>query len=229
MLHTRKEFQYIILRSISQKNDSPPKHFLSPITKDMDDIDSLYKARQTVVEMLTDRGYTIPDEVPCDSMTQFKKLYANKQCDIFVKEPHKCYVKFVLTHKVRPNILREHIKTLREGDLEDEDDLVMVIRNKPNSTLLRITKEYPNVQIFWIRYLMVNITHHALNPTFVKMTDPEIEALLKQYRLTSRYQLPIMLKDDPISRYYAFSTGTVTRVIRSSVTSGEYVSYRCIK
>ena len=201
----------------------------------MDELDTLHKARHTVLEMLEDRGYTIPEEMAKVPLVEFKKLFANRQCDFTLKEPTTIHVKFLHLHKVRPNNLRDAIQHLR-GEPEDDspedphvDPILIVIRNKPNSTLQRIAREYRNVQLFWIQNLLVNITHHRLNPRFDKLSETEIQEVMTQYRLTSKFQIPMILKEDPISRYYAYSTGTVCRITRPSITSGEYISYRCVK
>ena len=197
--------------------------------KIMDDLASLFQARKTVIEMLQDRGFTINPELNCEKITNFKQIYNEKKCDILVKEPSPCYVKFVLLHKVRPNILRDYINQIREKTISESDELIIVIRNKPNSTLLKITKEFRNIQIFWLRNLMVNITRHSLNPKFRKLSEEEIEAILKTYHLNSRYLLPIMLSDDPISKYFGFKNGNVCEVTRTSKTNGNYICYRCVK
>ena len=195
----------------------------------MDELALLFKARSTIIEMLYDRGYTIEDGLKYDKLSEFKKLYNEKKCDILVKEPKQCYVKFVLLHKVRPNMLRDYINQIREKHIGNTDELIIVVQNKPNSTLLKIKKEFKNIQIFWLRNLIVNITHHKLNPQFRKLTEDEINTILNKYNISSRYQLPIMLNDDPISKYFGFKSGVVCEVSRISKTNGEYVSYRCVK
>ena len=196
----------------------------------MDDIHLIFKARQTVVEMLQDRNYSVPDSLLNEQLGDFKTAHSNKRLDIFVTQPHKCYVKFVLLHKIRPNILREYITQLKESHLDgDEGTLILVLRNKPNNTLYKLTGEFKNIQIFWLRNLIVNITHHRLVPKHEKLTEAEVEQLLSRYKLTSRNQLPMMFRDDPISQYFGYKSGNVCRITRNSVTSGEYITYRCVK
>lgn len=196
----------------------------------MDDIHLIFKARQTVVEMLRDRKYEIPDNLLNEKIGDFKTAHANKKLDIYVTNPKKCYVKFVLLHKTRPNILREYISQLKESHLDGDDGtLILVLRNKPNNTLNKLSNEFHNIQIFWLRNLIVNITHHKLVPKFEKIDESDIEPLLKNYKLSSRSQLPMMLRDDPISKYFGYKSGTVCRITRRSVTSGEYITYRCVK
>jgi DNA-directed RNA polymerase I, II, and III subunit RPABC1 len=200
----------------------------------MDEITYLYNARNTAIEMLKDRGYTVPIEIECNRITDFRPMYSKKQYDIEVDNPTKCYVKFILHTKVRPNNIRDLVSQIRDTSDTTEnkdinDNIIIVIKNKPNSTLKKLTKEFKGIQIFWIKLLVINITKHKLNPTFIKITEPEIEDLLTKLKLQSRQQLPLMLKDDPISLYFNFSSGNVCKVVSKSITNGEYVSYRCIK
>lgn len=195
----------------------------------MDDIQSLFQARKTVIEMLSDRGYTVPTEMHCDKLSDFRQLFNSKNCDIFINTPSLCYVKFILHHKIRPNALRDIVTQLVENQLSEGGDLIVVTRNKPNSALQKISKTFKGLQIFWVKNLVVNITKHKLNPTFVVLSEDQIDSLLKKYNLNSRYQLPLMLKDDPISHYYGLKSGSVCQVIRNSVTCGEHNSYRCVK
>lgn len=216
----------------------------------MDELNTLYNARRTTIEMLRDRGYTVPVEKDCNDLAEFRKRFSDRQCDFDLKEPHIFHVRFLHYHKVRPNNIRDLITSIRDVASDQEtanngngndatcqeglvdenvDPILVIIRNCPNSTLYRIARMYKNVQLFWIQHLIVNITHHHLNPKFERVPESEVEAILKQFRLSSKFQLPIILKDDPISRYYAYTSGTVCRVFRDSATGGEFVSYRCVK
>ena len=195
----------------------------------MDDYSSIYQARKTTIEMLEDRGYIVPESVKCDTFNDFKQQVYNKKCDILVTEPTKCYVKFVLISRVRPNTLREYITQIREKIVGEEDELILVIKNKPNTTLTRISKEFKGVQIFWIRNLLANITKHRFNPKFELVPDEEIIELLRKLQVKSKMHLPQMLKDDPISLYYGYKIGSIIKIIRISETSGKSVSWRVVK
>jgi DNA-directed RNA polymerase subunit H len=201
----------------------------------MDEITIYQNVYKTVLDMLGDRNFSIPDKYSSISLDEFKILFQNKQLDIYIDHASgnkKCYVKFIHTSKIRPNILREYIQQIKEEYLPNSDDqLIIVLKHKLNNTLLKIPKDpqFKFVQLFWMKHLFFNITKYDLVPQFERIPDDEIDELLKQLHITSKIQLPVMLVDDPISKYYAYTTGTVCKITRKSPSAGKSIHYRCIK
>ena len=84
------------------------------------------------------------------------------------------------------------------------------------------------MELFHISELQVNITEHEYVPQHTPMSKGEKKALLKQYRL-KEFQLPKILRDDPVARYLGLKKGDVVKIVRKSETAGKYVTYRiCI-
>lgn len=190
----------------------------------------LFKCRKTLIQLLRDRGYDVPLVYDCDKLSEFKQIHQAKRLDIFVKEPKKCYVKFVIINKTRPQMIRDYLEDIKKKYITDDNDsIIIILKNKPHNTLFKLSKEFKNIQFFWLEELVNNITHHSLNPKFEKLTPNQVSSLLKHYSLTSKYFLPITLYTDPIAKYYNFVSGDVFKVTRSSITNGVYISYRCIK
>ena len=196
----------------------------------MEELTVYRKVYDTTMEMMRDRGYSVPKRVLTTS--EFTALYNNKQLDLCLNNngnSKKCYVKFIHTNKIRPNILREYIQQIKGEYLPDQ--IIIVLKQKPNNTLLKIPSDpqFNFVQIFWMKHLMFNITKHTMVPKFEKLTEEESDALLKQMNIQNRFQLPIMLSTDPISKYYDYSNGDICRITRKSPGSCMAYSYRCVK
>jgi DNA-directed RNA polymerase I, II, and III subunit RPABC1 len=133
---------------------------------------------------------------------------------------------------VKPNQIKDIIENLKTEYLEkDTDKLILVLKPKPNSTILKIIKEkeYRFVEIFWLNNVIFNITKHILVPKHIKMTEDEVKELMEKHYIVSKSVFPVMNRDDPIAKYLNLSSGDVCKIIRKSQTSGEYISYRVVK
>jgi DNA-directed RNA polymerase I, II, and III subunit RPABC1 len=199
----------------------------------MDEITKLYKARITVLEMMNDRGIDYPSTLNIDKIEQFRIEYYSRNIDIFINhQGQRIFIKFLINSKIKPNQIKDIIEGLKTEYLEKETDkLILIIKPKPNSTILKIIKEkeYRFVEIFWLNNVVFNITKHVLVPKHIKMTDDEIKALMEKHYIVSKSVFPVMNRDDPIARYLNLSSGDLCKIIRKSQTSGEYTSYRVVK
>jgi len=199
----------------------------------MDEITKLFRARQTVLEMMTDRGISYPNTLHIDSFDQFRIEYYSRNIDILVNNSdRKIYIKFLLNTKIKPNQIKEIIEGLKTEFLDkDTDKLILIIKPKPNSTILKIVKEkeYRFVELFWLNNVVINITKHILVPMHIKLTDDEIKIIMEKNYITSKSLFPVMNRDDPVAKYLNLSSGDVCKIIRKSITSGEYISYRVVK
>jgi DNA-directed RNA polymerase subunit H (RpoH/RPB5) len=85
-----------------------------------------------------------------------------------------------------------------------------------------------NMQFFELKETQFNITKHTLVPkhTVIKDED-EINEIVQRYNLKSKLHLPLILKTDPVSRYYDIKPGQLVKVVRVSPSAGEYIVYRC--
>ena len=83
-------------------------------------------------------------------------------------------------------------------------------------------------QVFVIPELLFNITRHRLVPKHEVVADPdEISQVIKRYNVRTRTQLPIILRTDPVARYFGLKPGQLMRITRISPSSGLYTMYRC--
>lgn len=199
----------------------------------MDEITKLYKARITVLEMMNDRGIDYPSTLNIDKIEQFRIEYYSRNIDIFINhQGQRIFIKFLINSKIKPNQIKDIIEGLKTEYLEKETDkLILIIKPKPNSTILKIIKEkeYRFVEIFWLNNVVFNITKHVLVPKHIKMTEDEIKTLMEKHYIVSKSVFPVMNRDDPIARYLNLASGDLCKIIRKSQTSGEYTSYRVVK
>jgi DNA-directed RNA polymerase I, II, and III subunit RPABC1 len=199
----------------------------------MDEITKLFKARITLLEMMRDRGVEYPSSLNIEKIEQFRIEYYSRNIDILLThQGQRIFIKFLINSKVKPNQIKDIIENLKTEYLEkDTDKLILVLKPKPNSTILKIIKEkeYRFVEIFWLNNVIFNITKHILVPKHIKMTEDEVKELMEKHYIVSKSVFPVMNRDDPIAKYLNLSSGDVCKIIRKSQTSGEYISYRVVK
>ncbi|CAN1132456.1 DNA-directed RNA polymerase V subunit 5A [Linum perenne] len=75
--------------------------------------------------------------------------------------------------------------------------------------------------------LLVNITKHVLKPRHQVLPDEEKKQLLKQYSIEDK-QLPRLLRNDAIARYYGLEKGQVVKVTYTGDITDSHVTYRCV-
>jgi DNA-directed RNA polymerase I, II, and III subunit RPABC1 len=59
------------------------------------------------------------------------------------------------------------------------------------------------------------------------VNQEEKEMVLKKYR-AKEHQLPKILRSDPMAKYLGARRGNLVKIIRDSVTAGEYIVYRLV-
>ena len=82
-----------------------------------------------------------------------------------------------------------------------------------------------HMQLFTFAELQYNVMRHGLQPRFEKLTQGEVEQLMRDYALKSTGALQRFLPDDKVARFMGLRAGDVVRVTRNS-PAGDSVSYR---
>ncbi len=201
----------------------------------MDELQFYRNAWNTSIELIKDRNFIIDDTYNQVSDADFRYLLAEKNIDIYAENLEKnksIYVKFLLTSKIKPTLIKNIVDEIKEQSQLPNFDLIIVLKSKPNNTITKIEKEKTgvNLQIMWCKQLQINITKHSLVPKHTKCSDDEVSDLLKKYSLINKMQLPIVLRDDPVIRYYNFKSGDVIRITGTKLSmNNNYIFYRCVK
>ena len=194
-----------------------------------------FNVRKTVIEMLQDRGHVIPEDVSIVNFEQFSIKYDTDNIDIYINDEtknKKIYIHFNinLNKKFGKSDLVETLKKV-VGTYKDENiNLILLLREKENSTVTKELekKQYENVEIFLKKNMIFNITHHVYVPKHIVLNEEESEEIVSKFN-TPKIKFPIILKTDPVERYFALKSGMMCKILRKSPEVGESVSYRyCI-
>ena len=202
----------------------------------MEESTFITNAWTTCLEILRDRGYN-PDETYSKLNSKELEYLAQKNSlDIVAKDESRkkfICVKFILTEKVKSAYVKELVNEIKDKiPLEHTYEMIFVLKNKPNSTLKKLEKnrDLGDIQIRSCKELQFNITKHVLVPQHIKLSDDEVKAIMTRYSIHSKTQLPLILREDPIVRYYNFKSGDVLKIPTSNGSlNSAYVNYRCVR
>ncbi|KAJ4836105.1 hypothetical protein Tsubulata_004208 [Turnera subulata] len=167
-----------------------------------------YLSRRTALEMLKDRGFSVPSSEMHLSFQQFRATFSDS--------PDVDRLTFSATHSSHPS----------KGD--SLSGLILVVHSnfsKPARTALEGFSF--KVEIFQITDLLVDITKHVINPRHQILSNKEKQRLLEKHNIEDK-QLPRLSKDDAIARYYGLQKGQVVKFMYDGDITGSFVSYRCI-
>lgn len=151
--------------------------------------------QQTLVEMLNDRGFEL-----------------NEECSIARKEQQIIHIKILEQKKIGK---REILNIIEEMEDEDVEHLILVIPQKLTPLALQELKMCDKeIEVFLYKEMMFNITKHCTQPKIQLLTPQQKKNLIKEIKSS---QLPILLKSDPIARYYNAKPGMVFKFQRPSI------------
>jgi DNA-directed RNA polymerase I, II, and III subunit RPABC1 len=193
----------------------------------------LYKVRQTLLEMIEDRGYFVPD-IEKITFEQFAIKYDNKNIDIYIKDEEKNKTFYVYFHNENKNFSKSDLKNIIQKMITTYGDetinLILLLKEKENSAVSKeLNKDmYKNVEIFLKKNMIFNVTRHIYVPKHILLNKEEETDLLEKYN-TTKGKLPKLSKLDPIAKYYGMKNDQICKIIRKSPEVGEYVYYRLVR
>ncbi|XP_050227854.1 DNA-directed RNA polymerase V subunit 5A [Mercurialis annua] len=198
------------------------------------DIHRYYLSRRSALEMLKDRGYSVPASEIDLSLPEFKALHG--------LNPDIDRLQFSATHASDPNkrmlimfsgpgVIKVGTVRLIAGQIANKDTLtglVLILENQITNQALKAMDLFKfKVEMFQITDLLINITKHVLKPKHQVLTDEEKKKILKDYCIEEK-QLPRILRRDAIARYYGLEKGQVVKVTYSGDITESHVTYRCV-
>ena len=197
---------------------------------------SVYNSRNTLVEILTEKGYKT-DDYSNFSINEVDAMYKNTQLDMLLthsKNSRKVYIKYYLKAKqIKKPDLDDIIEDLYfiENVLTKEDCLIIVTEDEPNDTIVaKINYLYEHDGIFIvihnIKRLQYNILKHTLVPKAKILSNAEVETLKQRFNLMSVKQLPEVSRFDPQSLAICLRPGEVCKYDRKSATALSTEYYR---
>ena len=195
-------------------------------------IKQIFKSRNIILEILKDRGFQT-DDFSGFSISEIHAMFQNKQLDILLTKQlddtgkeKKVYIKYNTSKTLRPNNVYEIIEDLYniEKLLKKRDDLIIIIKEEPNETLVKMLKhiwdqEKIFIIIINIQRLQFNILNHTLVPKHIVLTDEEANEVKTKYNILDDSSIPAISRFSPVSQVIGIRPGQLCRIERPSKTS----------
>lgn len=198
-------------------------------------ISKLYKSRKIILELAKRRGFDI-DDYNNFSINDISVMFNNKQLDMLIENPKngkKIYYKYHIITKIRPPHIYEYIDDLfnLEEILKQEDDLIIVTKDKPNDGILNILNMiYKNngqyVSIYNFHNFRCNILDNVLQPKFKVLTETEKNEITQKYNITSDSNFQEISRFDPVALVIGIRPGEITEITRKSPTALQSKTWR---
>ena len=198
---------------------------------------SLYNAKRNLLEILESRNFIVEDYKNTD-INEIGIQNENKQLDMLLKDNNEkqIYVKFYINKTLKTQNIYDIIQDLFYLDeiLSKKDDLMIVIKEEPNSTIRQILKDiWENegiyISLISIKRLQFNILKHELVPKHTILSEKEAIMFKKEYNITDDDQLPDISYFSPVSIVIGLRPGNIVKIDRKSRTSIITNFYRICK
>ena len=206
----------------------------------------IFKSRNIVLNQLERRGFDI-DDYSNFSLNEINTLHTNNQLDMLLstnneeEKSKKVYVKYHLSGKLTKSNIYDYIEDLHNIEDEDEktvlsdsDDLIIIIKDKVNQTLINFIKQLYHkdkkfISIFNIHRYLFNILDHVMVPNHIKLSEEEKAEVTKEFNIMNKNQWPEISMIDPVAQAIGLRPDDLCKIIRNSPTASQTIYYRlCI-
>lgn len=192
---------------------------------------------KTITEMLMDRGILTNEDIEYMHSLSGNELFALMNKGIFNLDLGTKIRIIYYLNKFKMAEFRPHLEKAEGFDLcilivadklttANTKNIVSAKASNTNAEgeIVRVD----NLHVFELSEVLFNITKHVLVPHHHVIADEaEINNIVKRYNIKTRHQLPIILKTDPVARYFGMKPGQLAKITRVSPSAAEYISYRC--
>lgn len=202
----------------------------------------ILKARQTVLEMLKQRGFSVDDSLlPIDQerlelMTEVFWEKKNKRSAVFdihiSNSDSQAYVAWLKPEGAKGQAEKAKIQFNRDLQAGPNDDLILIVVDDSPPSEQMYLWENNQTSVFSVANLQYNITNHNLVPKHTVLSNSEGKRARLLYHAGTG-QFPALQRfqneegnGDAVARFYGMRVGDVVRVTRETITSGTHLVYR---
>jgi len=167
------------------------------------EINNLFKARQTILQILKRRGFDVGEK----------------------EDAHKVYVKFHLKKNLRQNNIYDYVEDLFVGDvLSQDDDLIIIDSDDANDTVTKTLREIWSKEKYFVTVLSVprlqfNILEHTMVPLHIPLSEDEKRSAMAHYQVSDVSKFAEISRFDPVAAVLGLRPGQLCEIKRPSRTA----------
>jgi DNA-directed RNA polymerase subunit H (RpoH/RPB5) len=181
------------------------------------------------IKMLTERKILLKE----NEEKNIKKIINTQSDDLIYKVDYeneeKKDKKYIIIKILNQKITAIN-KTSPIGEFLNQyknDNKLVIVKSISNKTKQLVTNTYSNTEVFLEKELMMNLIEHTYVPLHEILSNEESQQIIESYN-TRKRDMPKILTNDPIARYYNMQPGQICRILRPSETSGYVPYYRLV-
>ncbi len=205
-------------------------------------MDRLFKSRKTVLELLSDRGYS--SESLRMTLEKFKTSMESKTYDEIKNEmgfllqgkddndDNDILISWSIPPKLGAQECTNLVCYMKKMDVSRAVIIIeQSVTHCARKTLesLRYQKPQIYIDIFTITETQFNISHHKWVPAHIICSEKKKRSVMKEYSVNES-QLPNILITDPMARYLGATKGQLVMITRDSDTmiGQKTITYRIV-
>ena len=200
----------------------------------------IYNSRNNLLKQLKSQNYDVSDYENINMM-EIGIMARAELLDMVLEnkdENKKCYVKYFIGKSLRHIHINEYIEDLFVEQLildKETDDLIIIVKDEPNDTLIRALKDIWEQNKYYIRVisrkrLQFNILEHNYVPEHIIISEEEKQQLFIEKNISTPKELPEISRFDPVALTIGIKPGQVCKITRNSRTAIDSIYYRiCIQ
>jgi len=178
------------------------------------------------IKMLTERKILLKE----NKEKNIKKIINTQSDDLIYKVDFENEDKKYVIIKILNQKITAINKTSPIGEFLHQyknDNKLVIVKSISNKTKQLVINTYPNTEVFLEKELMMNLIEHIYVPLHEILSNEESLQIIETYN-TRKRDMPKILTNDPVARYYNMQPGQICRILRPSETSGFVPYYRLV-
>ena len=198
----------------------------------------IHNSRFHLLEILKERGFDTENYDNFD-INEISILSENNQLDMLLTNnttKKKVYVKYYINKLIKSANIFAIVEDLfhLENILTKKDDLIIIIKDEPNDTLIQEIKtlwmtENIYISLLNIKRLQFNILKHTLVPKHTILTSDEAKLFKKKFNILNNDQIPDISFFSPVSLVLGIRPDDIVKIERKSPTTINSIYYRACK